>query len=225
MEARIRDLVPNTLHLYRRSRPAVSLGYFQKVESDVDLDFCKDRDISIVRRVSGGSAIYTDDRQLVYAAVLKGDLGSVPDSYERICGAVILGLGFAGIKATFKPVNDILVGGKKVSGSAQLRRQGAVLQHGTILVDADFDRMFRALKVPEEKYRSRGLTHPVQKMTTLKKEGFSQGLTALRDAVAKGFAESFGVDIRESDLTAFEKGLVKKLVREKYGTDKWNFRI
>lgn len=224
LEARIENLVPNTLHFYRRDRPTVSLGYFQKVEKAVALDFCKSRNIKILRRVSGGSAIYTDSRQLIYAVVLKEDLGSVPESYKKICEAIIHGLSFVGVKAKFKPINDILIESKKISGSAQLRRQGAILQHGTVLVDADFETMFGALKVPEAKFKPMGLKHPAQKMTSLRTEGYDQGMEDLKGAVIRGFEKYFEVKIEKSEMITYEKELVKKLIAEKYGTDKWNLR-
>jgi lipoate-protein ligase A len=223
--ARTKNLVPDTLHLYRRDRPTVSLGYFQKVNDAVDLDFCKSRNISILRRMSGGSAVYTDKKQLIYAAILKKDLGSVPESYEKICSAVILGLGFLGIKAKFKPVNDILVGGKKISGSAQLRRQGTILHHGTILVDEDFDTMFKALKVPESKFKPLGLKHPVQKMASLKLEGHQCGMDELKDAISKGFEDFFKDKMLKSELTTDEKKTIKRLVKNKYGKKEWNYKF
>jgi lipoate-protein ligase A len=223
--ARIKDLVPDTLHIYRRDKPTVSLGYFQKVKSAVDLDFCKSRNIGILRRMSGGSAIYTDEKQLIYAAIVKKDLGSVRETYEKICGAVILGLGLLGIKAKFKPSNDILVGGKKVSGNAQLRRQGTILQHGTILVEDDFETMFKALKVPESKFKTIGLKHPVQKMTSLKLEGYKCGLDELKDALTRGYGDFFGDDVKKAGLTDDEKKRVTKLVKNKYGKKEWNYKF
>jgi lipoate-protein ligase A len=225
LESRIKDLVPNTLHLYRRNIPSVSLGYFQKICDAVDLDFCRSRNIRILRRMSGGSAIYTDSKQLIYAVIIKDDLGSVPESYKKICEAVILGLGFVGINAEFKPINDILVGGKKISGSAQLRRQGTILQHGTLLIDEDFETMFKALKVPESKFKPMGLKHPVQKMASLKTEGFNHEMDALKDAIARGFSEYFGVGIKKGGLTKAERKLVKDLKAKKYGNDDWNLRF
>jgi len=224
LEARIKDLVPNTIHFYRRKEPTVSLGYFQKVEDVVDPDYCKISNIKVIRRMSGGSAIYTDSKQLIYAIVLKEDLGTVPESYKKICEAIVLGLSFVGIKAKFKPENDILVGSKKVSGSAQLRRQGTILQHGTIIVDSNFKAMFKALKVPDEKFKPHGLKHPEQKMTSLKKEGYKFKMKDLKEAIAKGFEDHFNVKIKKSDFTDFEEDLVNDLIKEKYGTFEWNLR-
>jgi lipoate-protein ligase A len=223
--ARIKDLVPDTLHFYMRDRPTVSLGYFQKVNSAVDLDFCKSRSIGILRRMSGGSAIYTDEKQLIYAAVLKRDLGNVRESYEKLCGAVILGLSMLGIKAKFKPLNDILVGGKKISGSAQMRRQGAILQHGTILVEDDFEAMFKALKVPEEKFKSIGLKHPVQKMTSLKLEGYNCGMDELKNAIIMGYGDFFDTELIKAGLTDDEKKRVTRLAGSKYGKKEWNYKF
>jgi lipoate-protein ligase A len=129
--ARSRELVPDTLHLYRRSRPVISLGYFQNAESCVYISLAKENGVAMLRRLSGGSAIYTDPGQIIYSITLSAD--DVPEapmgSYPILCQGIVLALERLGIPAVWKPLNDVVVEGRKISGSAQTRQHGAVLQH------------------------------------------------------------------------------------------------
>lgn len=224
--ARSKDLVPNTLHFYRRNAPTISLGYFQRVEKAVDLKFCEKNKIQLVRRVSGGGAIYTDENHLIYALIV--DEGQLPKSkekaYEKACSGIVLALEMLGVRAEFKPINDVLVNGRKISGSAQRRRAGVVLQHGTIILDNDPGMMFKALRLDEEKMRKRGLDKETY-VTSLKEIlGIKPKASAVKEALAKGFGEAFGVEFEKGALTPFELSQLEKLIAEKYGRREWNLR-
>ena len=140
--------------IWRFSGPknCVYLGYFQYAEQELDLAKCYADKIDVIRRQTGGGAVYSDS-ELTYSVCIPighpflKSLG-VRESYEQIIQIIIKGLKQLGIKATFKPLNDILVDGKKISGNAQTRRHGVLLQHGTILMDVDVDKMFSYLNKP-----------------------------------------------------------------------------
>jgi len=211
--------VPDTLHLYRRSAPTVSLGYFQRAAESVDLAAAERLGVALVRRLSGGSAIYTDPEQLIYTAVVTED--SMPEApqetFALLCRGVVLGLQELGLAATFKPVNDVLVGGRKISGSAQVRRHGVVLQHGTLLVRTDYRRMFAVLRSSK---RSR------DEMTSLTEElGTAPPLSEVKRAVVRGFSAALGAEIVPGRLTDDEKKNVDDLVRTKYGDPAYTFRL
>ena len=125
----------------------------------------------------------------------------------------------------FGPPNDVLVNGRKVSGSAQMRKWGVVLQHGTVLVDADTERMFRALRVPQEKRLRHSASDPRLRVTTLKEQlGRLPGMEEVKSALKKAFEQAFGADILPGRLTAAEEETARRLVRERYGSDGWNLR-
>src|SRR3990170_1419224 len=89
LEAHVQGAVPGTLHFYRRSLPTVSIGYFQKVADSVDLPECQRRGVSIVRRKSGGSSIYTDSGQLIYGLIIDGcDVPKDESAFCVICEAL-----------------------------------------------------------------------------------------------------------------------------------------
>ena len=218
--ARHHHIIPNSLHLYRRAVPTVSLGYFKNVEESVDLEAMKRRGVSLVRRVSGGSAIYTDPGQVIYSVVL--DNRMVPESpnatFELVCNGVIQALAHLGVKAEFKSVNDVLVSGRKISGSAQTRKWDVVLQHGTLMVDTDFEAMFEVLK-PSKK------GHGKDSLTSLTKElGVAPSMDRVKRALVDGFASAFDVEIVKGPLTRYEEKTIEELLKERYGREDYTFR-
>jgi lipoate-protein ligase A len=218
--------VPDTLHFYRRRPPAVTIGYSLDARNEVDLDYCRSRGIDIVRRLSGGGAIYTDERQLVWSLTTRDLLpSSVPGSLEMVCNALAKGLSGLGAPAAFAPVNDVQVNGRKVSGTAQLRKWGVVLTHGTVLVDSDPEEMFRALRVPASKLEKRSLGAAADRVTTLRAElGRLPPMEEVERAVVSGLCGAFGATAVPGQPTGHERALVEELVRNRYGNPEWNLR-
>lgn len=209
--ARNEGAVPDTLHLYRRAGPTISLGHFERIGESVDIEAAERMGVSIVRRMSGGSAIYTDRDQLIYTvAVGKGSMPeSPPDTFRILCQGVIEALDMLGVRAEFKPVNDVLVGGRKISGSAQVRRREAILQHGTLLVRTDYERMFSVLR--SSKRSREGLTSLAEVMAEV------PPMAAIRKALTRGFEKALEVEIIEGRLTERERARADDLVRTRYG--------
>ncbi|MHA2021808.1 MAG: lipoate--protein ligase family protein, partial [Candidatus Thorarchaeota archaeon] len=186
-------LVPPTLRLYRWNPSAVSIGTFQGMTEEVDLDFCRSREIDYIRRITGGGAVYHDyEGEITYSIILPRGHKLAPDdildSYRVLCGGVVKGLEHLGIEAEFKPINDVIAGGKKVSGNAQTRRHSCVLQHGTTLLDLDVETMFSVLKVPQEKISDKMITDVKERVTSIRdlldrEVKFDE----LREALAVGF--------------------------------------
>ncbi|HNU35654.1 MAG TPA: biotin/lipoate A/B protein ligase family protein, partial [Methanomassiliicoccales archaeon] len=153
LESCSQGLMPPTLHLYVRDRPTVSLGYFEKVETAIDPQVVLDEQVFLVRRISGGSTIYTDEGQLIFSLTV--DQRAIPrpeDAYALTCGVIVKALRSLGVDAEHKLPNDIVVKGRKISGSAQTRKKGMLMVHGTLLVDTDLDRMMRVLRPRHDKH-------------------------------------------------------------------------
>ncbi len=217
MMARDQGLVPDTLHLYQRSGPTVSLGYFERVASCLNVDEVERRGVKVVRRVSGGSAVYTDPGQLIYSIIMgRGSLPESPqDTFRILCQGLVHALDELGVRAEYKPINDILVDGRKISGSAQLRRGNAVLQHGTLLVTVDYDAMFAVLRSSKREQSSMislsEVLDPVPSMERVKK------------AVVSGFSSTLRCDFDRSELTDEEKENVEGLIATRYGREEHTF--
>jgi len=224
-----RGSVPPTLRLYRWKPSAVSIGTFQGMRQEVDVDFCRSKKIDVVRRITGGGAVYHDyEGDITYSIILpKGHplaLDDIPSSYERLCQGLVMGFQELGIESQFVPINDILAGGKKLSGNAQTRRHECLLQHGTVLVDLDVQMMFSILKVHPEKISDKLVTDVKQRVTSVRDLlGTRVPMEQVRDALKSGFTKALGVNLVPGKLTARERLTAVRLVRQKYSTDAWNF--
>jgi len=188
----------DTLLMYSRDRPCISVGRFQRIEDTVNSEYVKRNDISVVRRVSGGSNIYSDEKQLTYSVIVSRNRlpASRDGSFAVICGCVVNALKALGIDGEHKPVNDILVNGKKISGGAQARTADAVLQHGSIILDVD-DSVVRSSLIDRKKRSYDGLTSVRECLGYLpSRDDFSKALMS-------GFSGTFG-PISEGKLTDAE---------------------
>lgn len=207
------------LRLYGWNPPTVSIGYFQKMEDEVDVEMCKHLGIDVVRRLTGGGSVLHDS-ELTYSFLTRKYPQSIIESYKVICDAVIIGLSKLGFNAKFSPLNDIVVNGKKISGNAQTRKNGALLQHGTILLDVDFENMFSVLKVSKEKIKDKMISDSKDRVIGLNKT-YVETLSALKN----GFSERFAANLIVDTLTEDEKIRTEKLIKEKYATTRWNLRL
>jgi lipoate-protein ligase A len=227
--ARVKHGTPNTIRLYRWNPSAVSIGYFQSIEKEVNLEACKEYGVDVIRRITGGGAVYHDyNGEITYSLVAPEDDPKIPRdilaSYQLICGAIVNGLKGMGIDSEFKPINDIVAGGKKISGNAQTRRHGVVLQHGTVLVDSDIRRMFQVLRVSEAKISDKLIQAVEERVTNLRRY-LDRTVTfkESRDALIKGFEDTLDITLVPGELTEPEEQLVKEL-HNKYSSHEWVFQ-
>jgi lipoate-protein ligase A len=223
--ARSKMLVPNTLHFYRRNCPTVSLGYFQKVDNATNYDYCIENDVRIIRRMTGGSAIYTDNGHLIYCLV--ADESTLPDrneTFEKVCSAIVKALGSLDVEASFKPINDVLVNGRKISGSAQMRRWGIVLQHGTLVLQNNQEMMVGTLRMDLEKIKRRGLQPSTYVISLHEIYKRNADPLMVKSALSKGFESTFKVKLIPSKLCEYELECIKTLIERKYGNDEWNLK-
>lgn len=220
---------PNTVRLYRWNPSAVSVGYFQSMRDEVDLESCRRLGVDVIRRITGGGAVFHDyDGEITYSLVAPDDDPKIPrdivSSYRLICGCVIRGLRALGLEAEFKPINDIVSGGRKISGNAQTRRYGSVLQHGTVLVDCDVKKIFTVLKVSDTKISDKMIKAAEERVTSIRRElGRDVSFDEVRRALVTGFEETLDVRLEPGELTPYEEGLMEKF-RERYRSHDWIFR-
>jgi len=233
LKARMESRVPNTLRFYRWKPSAVSIGRFQEASNEVDLESCERYGVDVVRRITGGGSVYHDcDGEVTYSVVVKErDLGisGVVSAYKRICKGIIEAVRVLGVDADFNPGDpkqcpNITVRGRKFSGSAQSRRGSYLLQHGTFLIDVGLEKMFTFLKVPWAASPSDAICVAEKRMTSVQHElGATVSLEDAYQALMKGFQKALDIELLEEELTSYEKKLARKLRREKYATDEWNF--
>ncbi|MDR0554612.1 MAG: lipoate--protein ligase family protein [Treponema sp.] len=208
LEGVIRGASPPVLRFYGWNPPAVSVGYFQGLEEEVDLAACAERGVDVIRRVTGGGAVF-HNRELTYSMVmpathpLAGE--SILDSYRILCRGILRGFALLGLDAEFAPINDIICGGKKISGNAQTRRQGALLQHGTILLQNDVEFMFSLLKTPQEKLKGRHIQDVKERVTSLQDQGLTVDFDKAAQVFAQGFQEALDLEWIETSFLRAEE--------------------
>jgi len=220
--------VPPTVRFYGWIPPAISIGYFQSVAEEIDVNVCEKLGVDYVRRMTGGGAVF-HEKELTYSIVIPESHPEIPKnimkSYGRICGAVMKGLQHLGIKSEYAPINDIVTGGRKISGNAQTRKLETVLQHGTVLMDVDVDKMFSLLKVPNEKIKDKLIADVKQRVTSIKHLlGNEVSFKEVAEAMKIGFEEEFRVELIEGKLSKEELALAKKFEKECFSTTHWNNR-
>ena len=234
-EAVRQELSPPTLRLYRWSRPSLSIGHFQKI-SEVNIDYCNKMDYPVVRRLTGGRAILHDE-ELTYSFSARTGTppfsSSLHENYSVISNAILLGLKGCGIDADisferkrsegdrnpacFKGVSygEITINGKKVIGSAQKRYSNGFMQHGSILLGFQAEKLCNAL-VHGDKEIFRDITSINDHLEGISYDDFSV-------SIKKGFEDSLGIRLISDNPTKFELQLAKDLEKNKYSTRDWNF--
>jgi lipoyltransferase/lipoate-protein ligase len=232
LTARIKDLVPNTLRLYRWKPSAVSIGRFQNIENEVQLGNCRKQGVDVVRRITGGGTVYHDcEDEITYSVIAsKHDLGTsdIAATYAILYDGLAEALRTLGVAADFNEGNaktcpNLTVNGQKVSGSAQTHKVGVVLQHGTLLLDIDFEKMFSLLRVPWAKSCVEVISVAKDKMTSINRElGREVAVEEATQALVRGFARALNMELVESEMIPYELELAEKLQKEKYARDEWN---
>ena len=234
------NLVPPTLRFFGWQPACLSLGQAQP-GSDVDQVACRAAGIDVVRRPTGGRAILHTD-ELTYSVIAPDTeprvAGSIVESYRRLSEGLLNGLRLMGVPTRqverpdehdrdqgpvcFEvPSNyEIVFDGKKLVGSAQMRKAGVVLQHGTIPLYGDIARigLYLAARPDLERIRKRATTVEAALGRVLTYDAASQFM-------AQGFAEVLKLQLEPGELTAEEQAWTAELRREKYAADDWTYRL
>jgi len=232
LRARINDVVPNTVRFYRWNPSAVSIGKFQNLENEVQLENCEKCGVDVVRRITGGGAVYHDAQdELTYSVIAKrADLRArdIMGVYVRIYAGLAEALKALGIMADFNEGNaktcpNLTVNGRKISGSAQCHKSGVVLQHGTLLVRVNLERMFELLRVPWAKERMEVVDVAKRRITSVTDElRRDVSLDEVDNALVDGFQKALGNKLSYGDLSRHELELARRLLKAKYITSDWN---
>jgi len=212
-----------------RNRRAVIIGYSQSVEAEVNLELCRIRGVEIVRRITGGGAVYHDLGNLNYSIVIRSDHPlmrglDIQESYGVFLSGVIECLKRFGVNPSIGPPSDLLVHDRKISGNAQVRKRGAILHHGTILINSDLNLLSEVLKPSSGLSLQRGVPSKRRLVTNLSDE-INRRVNAwvVKETLRRSFEESFSVKLTFSSLIPEEKEIASTLYDEKYSRREWNF--
>lgn len=241
--------VPPTIRFYAWQPPAVSLGYAQRAEEEIDFAACRRQGIDVVRRLTGGRAVL-HDRELTYSVVVQADYPLLPPtitgSYRVLSGGLLAGLHLLGVEAHMvvpaaayshtgrrlataacfdSPSHyEIAVDGKKLVGSAQVRQRGVILQHGSVLLALDVAKVAGIFRLSPQQQSA--LADTLARRATSLSDVLQRPVhyEEVRDALWQGFCTALQLHSEKSELTPAEKKLAAVLAREKYAQRAWTCR-
>ena len=220
------NAIGDTLRLYVFKPSAVTIGYFQSVKNSVNEEFVRREGIPLVRRPTGGGAVYHDGLgEITYSIVTS--IEAVPkdyvESFKYLSQGVINAAMILGAPAMFVPLNDGVIAGRKFSGQAQLRRLGVVLQHGTFMYASDIEKLARVLLPPSIKLKEKGLSSLKERVITISQYlGRKVSKEEALEAMIKGFSKALNAELVNDELSDAEVVLAKSL-RWKYASKAWTY--
>lgn len=243
--------IPPVIRFYEWNPATVSIGYFQQVHKDINLDAVKKQNLGFIRRPTGGRAVL-HDQELTYSVIVTESYPNMPETvteaYRVISGGILQGFRLLGLDAYFsvpetkeqlddlkKPKSavcfdapswyELVVEGKKVAGSAQTRQKGVILQHGAILLDLNEELLLSVFNFSsaeaKEKMR-RKLPEKAVAMNRFVDTPFT--VAQCVNAFSKGFEDALDIELIPYELTEQQTQYVEQLMQKKYLTDDWNFK-
>jgi lipoate-protein ligase A len=216
-----------TLRIWEWNEPAVVIGSFQSLKNEVDLDNAAKYGFDVVRRISGGGAMFMEAGSVItYSIYAPADLVqgmSFADSYAFLDDWVLVALKSLGIEATYQPLNDITSPTGKIGGAAQKRLgNGAVLHHVTMSYDMDGEKMVQVLRIGREKMSDKGTKSAAKRVDPLRSQ---TGLprAEIIERMEQTFTSLYGAT--PGEITPEERAKAEALVAEKFGTAEWLQRV
>lgn len=212
---------PEECFILWQNAPCILIGKNQDAAAEIDEDYCAARHIPVIRRITGGGAVYNDLGNINFGFV-SHDVSDVFVDFRRFTEPVIAALRALGVTAELSGRNDLLIDGRKFSGNAQCRSGGRTLHHGTLLFSSDLTAMAAALHVSPAKSEGRGVRSVSARVTNIRDHlpcpmAVSEFRSFLMDFVSARLENASPYTPDAADLIA-----VRRLRAEKYATDRWN---
>ena len=200
------------------------IGKNQNAFCEVDIDFIKQNGIKLARRITGGGAVYHDLGNLNFSFVIPSNKKKDYD-FKQFTEQIAKALKAFDIEAHHSGRNDLLINGKKISGSAQFVGKSKILHHGTLLFSSNLETIEKCLTPSKEKLKSHNVSSVKSRVTTISKHlPTAVNMTEFKDKFAKEIFKNYNsVNIRK--LTAAEAGAINKLRAEKFSTYEWNYGV
>jgi len=218
--------VPNTVRFWRNLN-AVVIGYFQSAKLEVNFEACKNLGTIIARRFTGGGAVYQDRGNLNYAISIRKGHQLIPEdlseTFKILSSGVVEGLRMLGLNAKFKPLNDIQISGRKVSGAAGSMRWGTVFHHGSILISSNLSILSKVLTAPNRRLKDKHVRSVRKTVTTISDElGRDISVDEVKEKLRNGIEKAYKIKLVDGILTREEEILAEELFQSKYSRDVWN---
>lgn len=219
IELYVMDTFNEDVFMLWRNSPCILLGRYQNINSEVNLEFTKKHGIEVVRRLSGGGAIYCDPDNMQYTFITQKRGHN--NLFKKFAKPVVKGLKSLGLNAEFTGRNDIQIDGVKVSGNAQFHKNGKVMHHGTLLFKANTENLSNALKFRKIKFKDKAVRSVVSRV------GFIGDFINMNIQEFKLYMEEFiktEFDIKKSIVLTFEEmQKIKKIRSQIFAKKEWNY--
>ena len=204
-----------------RNNNAVIVGRNQNARAEIDTDFVRQHNVAVVRRLTGGGAVFHDLGNVNYTFIDRQIPGEDSHAmFRRFTAPIIKALSGLGVQARLEGRNDLLIGDAKFSGNAMCIHQGRVLQHGTLLFSSKMADIAGALIPRQEKYEGRGVKSVRSRVTNISQH-LSEPMTV--EQFIAFLAERIGNDLTPYSYTEADLAGISRLAEEKYRTDAWNY--
>jgi lipoate-protein ligase A len=221
---------PFTFRFYKWEPSTATIGRNQSLADEINVEFCKKRGFDYVRRITGGGAVFHDNKgEITYSIVCslkfleKHDARKVLEQFELITQGIVEGLNIFGLESEKGIIHcpALFMDGKKFSGNAQVRRKGYLLQHGTILLTIDPNLMYTVLKTPPNVSKSRMVRSVKSKCIGIREKLENYDEDKFVESIQRGFERILNIKLEIGDYSAFELKLAHKLMKEKYSQESW----
>ncbi len=215
--------IPQNCFMLWRNQPSIIVGKHQNTLAEINFEYVQDKNIKVVRRLSGGGAVFHDLGNLNFTFIQNvEDEGSLVD-FKKYTDPIIEVLHQLGVNAKFEGRNDILVGGKKISGNAEHIFKKRVLHHGTLLFSSEMEDLTKALKINPLKYKDKGVKSVRSRVTNIS-DHLPHKITVLefQDKILE-FIMNSNTHAAPYEYSDEDFNQINKLVEEKYSTWDWNF--
>jgi lipoyl(octanoyl) transferase len=243
--------IPPIIRFYGWNPPTLSIGYFQKAAKEINMEAVKKHNLGFVRRPTGGRGVL-HEHELTYSVIVSEEHPDMPktvtEAYRVISQGILKGFHQLGMEAYFAVPRtaeereslknprsavcfdapswyELVVEGRKVAGSAQTRQKGVILQHGSILLDLDEDKLFSLFNYPNERVKERMQRAFKNKAVAINEISERKiSLEEAKSAFKKGFEEGLNINVEPYKLTEEQLQYVDDLARNRYESDEWNYK-
>ncbi|MCK6255906.1 lipoate--protein ligase [Fictibacillus sp. KIGAM418] len=214
--------INETYLLFYINEPSIIIGKNQNTVEEINADYVREHGIHVVRRLSGGGAVYHDTGNLNFSFITKDDGNSFHD-FKKFTDPVVKALNKLGLNAELSGRNDILVDGKKISGNAMFTTRGRMFSHGTLMFDSEIENVVSALNVKLDKIQSKGIKSIRSRVTNIK-EHMNKEMTMeeFKQILLAYLFEEFE-EIPRYELTEKDWEQINKLSEERYRNWDWNY--
>ncbi|QEO61554.1 lipoate--protein ligase [Bacillus altitudinis] len=211
-----------TYLLFYINQPSIIIGKNQNTIEEINTKYVEDNGIKVVRRLSGGGAVYHDKGNLNFSFITKDD-GDSFHNFKKFTEPVIKALEKLGVKAELSGRNDIMADGRKISGNAQFATRGRIFSHGTLLFDSEIEHVVSALNVKKEKIESKGIKSIRSRVANIS-ELMGQKMTTeeFRKILLSYIFDTNG-DVPEYQLTEKDWEKIHEISRDRYQKWEWNY--